>query len=67
MDSTMQQEVWDRLPLNDYQRNAILQSLMADVLTSQDEMDAEPDETPQHPKKRKREFNEQSETPAHMC
>jgi hypothetical protein len=63
----MQQEVWARLPLNEYQRNDILQSLLSEVQTSQDEMDAVPDETPQQPKKGKREINEQCESQAHMC
>ena len=63
----MQQEVWNKLPLNQYQRNDMLQSLLTEVQTSQDEMDTVSDESSEQPKKRKREFNEQSETPAHMC
>jgi hypothetical protein len=53
MDYAMQQEVWDRLPLNEYQRNDMLHSLLTEVQTSQDEMDTLPAETPQHPKSAK--------------
>jgi hypothetical protein len=67
MDYEMQQEVWARLPLNEYQRNDMLQSLLTEVQTSQDEMDTVSDGPSQQPKKRKRQFNEQSESQAHMC
>jgi hypothetical protein len=63
MDYVLQQEVWARLPLNEYQRNDMLQSLLTEVEPSQDVSD----ESSQQPKKRKREFSEQCESQAHMC
>ena len=67
MDYAMQQEVWDRLPLHEYQRNDMLQSLLTEVEPTQDEMDTDPEQTPQQPTKRKRQFNEQSETQSRTC
>jgi hypothetical protein len=66
MDYEMQQEVWNKLPLNEYQRNDMLQSLLTEVEPTQDEIDAVSDEPSQQPKKRKRQFSERCESPNHM-
>jgi hypothetical protein len=65
MDFVMQQEVWSRLPLNEFQRRDMLSNLIQEMTTPEDTKSAL-EETPQ--KKRKRgPPNEQSENPGHTC
>jgi hypothetical protein len=68
MDRSLQELVWSKLPLNEFQRQDLLNNLVQDL-----EMDRNAEDnksTLQHtpPKKRKkRELSEQSGSQDHMC
>jgi hypothetical protein len=65
MDRQLQQLVWSKLPLNEFQRQDLLNDLISDVhvpMESKEDIEV----TSQAIKKRKRGLNEQSGTSSHM-
>jgi hypothetical protein len=63
MDRALQQLVWSKLPLNDIQRNDMLNDLAALPVEAQDDIES----TSHVQKKRKRHSIEQSENQDHSC
>jgi hypothetical protein len=68
MDHAFQQEVWSKLPLNEYQRQDLLNNLIAELAMDESSEDIQSvlQETPQKKRKRGPPI-EQSESPNHMC